>query len=195
MCNDKNSIVFEKELSCISNTILRNFVSVILDSLPGYFGHIGASTSGKFHPSYTIGEGGLIKHTKAAVLIAQDLFVSEIYNFNEYDKDIVTASLILHDGLKCGLNGVHTVFEHPLIMKNYIINYARHNYCKEKDLDQIEKIANCVASHMGKWNTSKYSDKILPIPKTEQQKCVHLCDYLASRKYLIFNFDIYYGKQ
>ena len=52
-------------------------------------------------------------------------------------------------------------------------------------------IAGAVASHMGKWTTSKYSDIVLPRPKTDIQKCVHLCDYLASRKHLIFDFDVY----
>ena len=56
-------------------------------------------------------------------------------------------------------------------------------------------IARAVASHMGKWTTSKYSDVVLPRPKTDIQKCVHLCDYLASRKHLIFDFDVYAEEQ
>lgn len=192
MCKYEKSMVFEKELNCINNSCLREFVSEILDSLPDYFYHIGASTSGKFHPSYTIGEGGLIKHSKAAVLIAQDIFKSELYKFGEYNRDIVTSSLILHDGFKCGFTGSHTTFEHPLLMKNYILEFAHYKHYEGKRLYQIEKIANCVASHMGKWNTSKYSDVILPLPQSDMEKCVHLCDYLASRKYLIFDFDVYY---
>ena len=93
-----NSENFATELSFITNDNIRDFVSFVLNDLPDYFRHIGASTSGKYHPAYTIGEGGLIRHTKAAVAIAQDLFRADFYNFTDTDKDIVTSALILHDG-------------------------------------------------------------------------------------------------
>ena len=69
--------------------------------------------------------------------------------------------------------------------------YDGYSDRREDCLTNITEIANAVASHMGKWNTSTYSDDILPVPETDIQKCVHLCDYLASRKHLIFDFDVY----
>ena len=42
---------------------------------------------------------------------------------------------------------------------------------------------------MGRFNTSEYSDVILPIPKTPEQKFVHMCDFLASRKVINIEFD------
>ncbi|HIS17456.1 MAG TPA: hypothetical protein IAC02_02455 [Candidatus Coprovivens excrementavium] len=42
---------------------------------------------------------------------------------------------------------------------------------------------------MGRFNTSEFSDVILPLPKTPEQKFVHMCDYLASRKVININFD------
>lgn len=187
-----NSENFATELSFITNDNIRDFVSFVLNDLPDYFRHIGASTSGKYHPAYTIGEGGLIRHTKAAVAIAQDLFRADFYNFTDTDKDIVTSALILHDGLKCGMWEDRTAFNHPLLMKEFIMKkYDEYSGCREDCLTDITEIANAVASHMGKWNTSTYSDDILPVPETDIQKCVHLCDYLASRKHLIFDFDVY----
>jgi hypothetical protein len=41
------------ELSYIVNDNLRNFIAQCLDGLPDYFRHMGASTSGKYHPAYT----------------------------------------------------------------------------------------------------------------------------------------------
>lgn len=41
----------------------------------------------------------------------------------------------------------------------------------------------------GQWNTARYSKVELPKPKNKYQKFVHLCDYLASRKFLEMNFD------
>lgn len=90
-----NSENFTRELSFIKDSKIKDFTAFVLDDLPDYFRHIGASTSGKYHPSYTIGEGGLIRHTKAAVAVAQDLFRADFYNFNDDNKDIVTSALIL----------------------------------------------------------------------------------------------------
>lgn len=48
-----NSETFTTELSYIVNDNLRNFIAQCLDGLPNYFRHMGASTSGKYHPAYT----------------------------------------------------------------------------------------------------------------------------------------------
>lgn len=45
---------------------------------------------------------------------------------------------------------------------------------------------------VGQWNTVRYSKVVLPTPKTKYQKFVHLCDYLASRKFLEVNFNKIY---
>ena len=42
---------------------------------------------------------------------------------------------------------------------------------------------------MGPWNTSQYSDVVLPIPKAPMEKFVHMCDYLASRRFILLEFD------
>ena len=96
----------------------------------------------------------------------------------------------------------HTAFNHPILMRHFILEkyaeYVNKNNinCMTNALDlyfgtRVLTISDAVASHMGKWNTSKYSDDVLPTPETDIQKCVHLCDYIASRKHLIFDFDVY----
>lgn len=47
---------------------------------------------------------------------------------------------------------------------------------------QMNLIYDLIASHMGQWNTNDYVNIVLPKPKTQLEKFVHLCDYLASRK-------------
>jgi hypothetical protein len=183
-----NSELFATELSYLKNDNLRLFISQCLNKLPDYFRHIGASTSGKYHPSYTLGEGGLIKHTKAAVGIALQLFRADIYDIKEDEKDIVVSALLLHDGLKCGMWEDKTAFNHPILMKDFILKKYNENHY-DIEFDIINKISNCVASHMGKWNTQDGNDLILPTPQTQCEKMVHLCDYLASRKCLIYDFD------
>ena len=42
---------------------------------------------------------------------------------------------------------------------------------------------------MGVFNTSNYSKVVLPLPKTAMQKFVHMCDDLASKKFINVEFD------
>ena len=55
--------------------------------------------------------------------------------------------------------------------------------------EELRFIALAIGSHMGQWNSNKHEpDIILPKPKTEMQKIVHLADYLASRKDIDVSF-------
>ena len=42
---------------------------------------------------------------------------------------------------------------------------------------------------MGPWNKDYNGNEVLPVPKTKYENFVHMCDYLASRKYLNIKFD------
>ena len=43
---------------------------------------------------------------------------------------------------------------------------------------------------MGPWNTDYLTkEEILPKPKNKYQNFVHMCDYLASRKFLDIKFE------
>lgn len=178
--------VFEKELMLIKDERLKNNAIIILNNLPDYFYKIQAASTGKYHPNYALGDGGLVRHTKAAVSFANNLF--GIYKLDDKTKDLVIISLLIHDGLKKGFSEEkYTRFDHPLLIGELLL--------KLKDLtltsDEIKEITDNVSSHMGRWNTSDYSDVVLPLPLTLTQKLVHMCDYLASRKQIHFEFDEY----
>lgn len=159
-----------------------------------YFWTVPASSSGKYHPTYALGEGGLVRHTIAAMLIAEDMLtISTIKDPN--DQDIVYASLAMHDFCKQGLppNNSRTIFEHPMVGADEWINFAQAFNCPRVRIDpaMVDTIAGCIRSHMGQWNTNKFSRTELPIPVTKLQRFVHACDYLASRKRIEvdMNFD------
>ena len=62
------------------------------------------------------------------------------------------------------------------------------------DDDFAERISDAIASHMGEWNTDyKTNKEILPKPIDKIQEFLHECDYLASRKNVIVQFDNYYN--
>lgn len=170
--------MFHWELSQIKNQEILGFAEQSLESLPEYFFSVAASSTGKYHPSYALGEGGLVRHTKAAVRFAIELFGNEsVQNFTDDEKDIIITALILHDGCKHGLNGSkYTVSEHPL----EVIKYLKEKVEQVKFSDQIY---SAISSHMGQWNYDYKTKKvILPKPIEKIQRFVHMCDYLASRK-------------
>ena len=190
----KRSSCFEGELALISNAKLREFVTSFLDDLvPGYFYTVPASSTGKYHPSYALGNGGLVRHTKAAVKIAEDMLsLEQNETLSALHHDNIISALILHDTFKHGLNGGgYTKFEHPIFAANAIILFAKEY--RPELLSIAEEISDLVITHMGQWTTSKQSKLVLPKPQSEAQKFVHLCDYLASRKYL--TVDVKYEPQ
>lgn len=189
--------VFEKELSWIVDPQIKAFAEKLIECAPDYFFVVSASSTNKYHPSYAIGPGGLTRHSQAVARILHEL-TSNLEMFNKYSqeqKDMMLVAIIAHDFFKHGLAanaGKYTVAEHPVVCADFIRYNDNLNVMLERE--QIEFIAGCIESHMGQWNTKWNSNvEIMPKPKTGPQNLVHLADYLASRKYLTFEFgDDYY---
>ena len=111
--------------------------------------------------------------------------------YRDLEKDMAISAIILHDGMKHGeTHSQYTKTEHPLIMANFILNNSEINTLIDRFF--LETIADCIKTHMGMYNKDyKTNIEVLPKPKTKLQNLVHLCDYLASRKYFEeFNFDV-----
>lgn len=177
------SNIFASQLRLINKTPLRNLVEKSLEAAPDYFYTMPASTTGKYHPAYSLGDGGLVRHTKAAVKIADCLLSLEMYKALAEQKDLIVSALILHDSVKKGKDGTQwTTIEHPLDGADLFIETAKAaNY---EDMAEVEAIAGMIRSHMGQWNTDRSGREVLPKPSTHAQKFVHQCDYLASRKFI-----------
>lgn len=176
---------FMTELNYINNLNVRKSLEIMIEKIPDYFFKIEAASTGKYHPEYACGEGGLVRHTKAVVKIAEELF--GIYKFDDHTKDLIIMACIMHDSLKKGMEeSEYTLWEHPILASNFIRDNKNELLLSDED---IEFVCGCIASHMGRFNISKYSNIILPLPKTKEQKFVHMCDYLASRKVINIKFD------
>ena len=177
--------VFKKELSYIVDEDIKESLAIMIDKIPDYFFTIPAASTGKYHPAFAQGDGGLVRHTKAAVRMAYELY--GIYKFPQHTKDLIIMALVLHDSVKKGIEETKwTLHDHPLIACEFIRN--NKSELKLND-DDIEFVCGCISGHMGKFNTCDYSDVILPLPKTPEQKFVHMCDFLASRKVINITFD------
>ena len=181
--------MLNKELEYIENNQIRKFTKLAIDNLPDYFFNVAASSTGKYHPGYALGEGGLVRHTKAAARFANHLLQLDQNKekFDEIERSCIISAIILHDGWKHGNNGSSfTTHEHPQVCADWILTSELF-----KELRQREKeiIASAIASHMGQWNTTKRSSLVLQKPVTDIQQFVHMCDYLASRKDIEILFD------
>ena len=179
-------------LSTIVNEDIREFAKVLVDGLPGYIWDVGASSTGKYHPAYSLGEGGLMRHQIAVVRFLNYFFELEQYNtkFTSREMDLMRIAGLVHDGRKSGEQADYekskfTKFDHPIQMANVIRSYDG----KYLSHDELGFIAHCIESHMGQWSTDRKSSVVLPKPMDEYQHFVHLADYLASRKDLTMAFD------
>ena len=180
---------FEVELGYIKDETILEDCRTMIGALPDYFFLVPASSTGKYHPSYSLGEGGLLRHTKAAVRIGyellQDPCIGNKYTDNE--KDIMLMGLLLHDGLKHGIPKERYVrFDHPILMANYIMEHKADLLMSDEEL---ELLCSVIRTHMGPWTKDYNGEEVLEAPKTKYQNFVHMCDYLASRKCLLVPFD------
>ena len=107
--------------------------------------------------------------------------------YTAHEKDLMLMSLLVHDGLKRGLNEEkYTRFDHPIIMGKYIIDKKDEIGISSEDAEFMNDV---IKTHMGPWTTDYNGEEVLEKPKTKYQTFVHMCDYLASRKCLLVPFD------
>lgn len=180
---------FKTEIGYIKNLRYQENIKILVELLPDYFFEIPASSTGKYHPSYALGDGGLVRHVKVAVRIAHELLENPITGgkFTSDEKDLILMALIMHDGLKSGLvKQKYTQVDHPLLVSNYI----KDNKEKLSLTDnEIFALTNMIESHMGIWNKDFNGNEVLPIPVNKYQKFVHMCDFLASKKFIEVKFN------
>lgn len=181
--------VFKNELEYIKNENYRKSAEILLELVPDYFYEVPASSTGKYHPTFSQGEKGLVRHTKVAMKIAKDILELEYISqtFTEEEKDLLIIAIMFHDTQKLGdPQEKYTRFDHPLLAANFIKENQNKTTLNDKE---IELICKAISSHMGQWNTNSYSNIKLPKPSDKYEFFVHMCDYLSSKKYLDVKFD------
>ena len=190
--NSEHENLLKPILNTFENDDIKNFVIVLLDNLPEYIWRVPASSTGKYHPAYSLGEGGLMRHQIAVVRFLNFFLELEQYNkiIPSRERDLLRVAGLIHDGRKSGSQSdyersKYTKFDHPLqmaaVIRSYDGKYLNHN--------EIELIAHCIESHMGSWNVDKKTGECLPKPEDLHQELVHLADYLASRKTITMDFE------
>ena len=174
-----NSQLFKREILLIQDEELRDFVRFYFDEYVGkWFWKSGASSSGKFHPQFTHGEGGLVRHTRAVAMVCEELLRINTYAYMRDDfKDYARVACLLHDTCKYG--------EEDEENKSC---YHLHGSLAASKINQAwfeffggnapELLLMAVRSHMGQW-VEERNDR----PFTNIDRLVHLSDYIASRSF------------
>lgn len=176
MTKEEKLACFTNELASITDVKLREFVETILNETGDWFYHDAASTSGRYHPKFALGDGGLVRHTRAVVYWVKELSRSEMFNVNTHQTDLLIAAAIMHDIRKHTATG------------GYIAKHARAAYdlvvetqTKLPDLvsaDDVKYIADAISTHMGIWGVRDGERK----PTSDSEKLLHIADLMASRK-------------
>lgn len=175
--------LFANELNDIQDDNLRQFAIQLLVNAPEYFFTVPASSSGKYHPYFAREVGGLVKHTRCVIFYAE--CNAESFDFEPHLRDLVIIAALAHDIKKQGDNnyGKHTVWEHPELAYNFILETQKNN----PDLITVEDatiIANAILCHMGKWSHHPEftrGKKAYPMPVTLFDYALQSADYMASR--------------
>lgn len=174
---------FVNELGDIIDPKIREFAKKMIEDADDYFFVVPASSSGKYHPTFDLGDGGLVRHTRCVAYYAG--CIAESFMFSQRDKDIIILAGLAHDIKKQGNGeGRHTVTEHPILAADYVTAIAKE-MPDVFSAEELAKLTQAIRSHMGKWGMKDG----LPAPTSEFDKCLQAADYIASRKDILdFNF-------
>lgn len=177
---DKDTVL-KDYLECvesINDSDIRFFVQEALDDAPNEFWETVASVSRRNHPPEDNLPRGLLIHTIKALEVAEELF--RFFGvFDETERDIIRASVLLHDLYKQGHPwGKFTDREHGKICANILNKYTLNSYIKRK-------IQLCIETHMSRWAYPMESLKAFIIPD-KLQMITALSDYIASRNNISF---------
>ena len=174
--------LFVNEINDIKDEGLREFAKYLISNADEYFFTVPASSSGKYHPPFDLGFGGLVRHTRCVAYFAKCMAIA--MDFNEHDTDLLIVAALAHDIKKQGNNTGHTVREHPYYGRNYVIEMATA-HPEWISIEDANKIGNAILSHMGIFeNREPYlkGREPYPLPSTEFEKALHAADYVASRE-------------
>ena len=182
MTNEEKISCFAFELSEIKDENLKKFLTIILEGTGDWFYHDPASTSGRYHPKYALGDGGLMRHTRAVAYWTKELYRTELFDVNERQGELLYVAAILHDIRKHTTTGGY-IQKHARAAYDLILaTQAEHPELLSKE--EAQYMADAVSTHMGVWGVKDGERK----PTSDAEKLLHIADYNASRKEIIMEF-------
>ena len=196
---ENKKILLEEYFHSVQDENVKKFMEQCIETIPEYWYTVPASSTGKYHPNYALGNGGLMRHTIALLRFFDRLVRNTMYGsaFTNREMDLLRVACLMHDSRKSGSDedfavSKYTKFDHPILAAN-VVRSIETEYITD---EEKEMVANAIESHMGQWNIDPYNKcKVeLPLPTNKYQKIVHLVDYLAAQKGVEVQFDGFKAK-
>ena len=174
--------IFEPLARNFETDEIRDYYLDMVEQIPDYIFTMPSSTSGKHHNKTQCQPHGQIYHVYMFDSIVnhrlrlkgnQDKFPDPM------QRDCMRATAVLHDALKCGLDGSkYTVANHPVLAAEWVRNtVVEHNIPNTYK----EMIAGMCETHSGEWNKDRRKVVIMPEPRNDMEFFIHECDILSSR--------------
>lgn len=175
---------FKQELALIKCPDIKKFTEAMLKKALPYFYSYASSSSGKYHPAQSNGEGGLVRHTKAAVYFANAFCRS--FELEGREADLTISATILHDLCKYGIpGGKHTTPMHDKESADYVLAlgkaYLGSGEAGTFTADDLVVVCQGIAHHMGPW-TKHNKKKVFPDEYTKSEMVVHIADMASTQK-------------
>lgn len=170
----------QPELDLIVDQKIRDFTKHVLEKAPEYFWTVPSSSSGKYHPDQSNGNGGLVRHTKAVVYFA--VKICDVYSAIGIEKDCIISACILHDILKYGeVKKSYTTKNHDYEGAMFV---KRIGEDFGLDQDSLFVIIDSIAWHMGRWTdmTGRIQKRSFPGEYTKPMLITHLADVISAQK-------------
>lgn len=173
---------FEREIQNIESEDLRDFVRFFFaDHVGAWFWESGASSSGKYHPKFAQGKGGLVRHTRAAAWFVEELLRMSSYAYMKAAyKDYARVAILLHDTRKYGdgdTDDKDCYKYHGALAATAVKNAWWEFFGADSECPELLLMA--IRSHMGQWVEDR-DDR----PFTNIDRLVHMADYMASRPFI-----------
>lgn len=171
-------------LNAIGDHGIHSFVAKCLDNAPLYFWTIPSSLSGKYHPEWALGDGGLLRHTICGMYYVEE--IAETYGVYGRNVDLALAASALHDSHKYGIDfNPDYSHMHPYLPRAQYKDFKNWMMSDE----DFELIFRAVERHMGNIESGCWQTISGLKPESNIEKVVHLADYVASRSKTLFSFD------
>jgi len=196
----KKAEQIKKLIWLIEDDDLRSFTYFILSQSHPTFWEIPSSSSGKYHPDWENGEGGLIRHIRAVMAFAMSALRRYGYSYetvsdadeNAKVRDILAFAVLTHDWGKNGHPaknwGKYTTKTHgedaSKIIKEEMLPKFIKFFPEIKNREELEDMVNkacfAVEHHYGVWSKAKFkpTDERL----TDIARILQEADYYSSRK-------------
>ena len=128
--------LFINEINDIKGDNARKFAEELIGNADDYFFSVPASSSGKYHPQFDLGLGGLVRHTRCVTFFAEAM--AESLDFDDDTTDLLIIAALAHDIRKQGDNTGHTVREHPILASKYVKDLNKSNkFLTKSQVDMI----------------------------------------------------------